>query len=133
MTTMPRLILVVISILAGCGGSGTGSGSGAGSATGSSAGSGAGEEDPTGDSDATGSDRPTPTRGMDVGAAACDGLVGRVLRCDGIGEEEKREFRRSAEIWREEAAGGRDSRQAADQDCREMARAMEESLGRLGC
>lgn len=69
----------------------------------------------------------------DVGVAECDGLVGRVLRCDGIGEDERRAFRRSAEIWRKEAAGGRESREAADEDCREMTRAMEGSLDRLSC
>lgn len=67
------------------------------------------------------------------GAAECDALVARVVRCEGFGDEEKREFQRSAEIWRQEAAADRESRDAANQDCREMARTMEGSLVRLGC
>lgn len=85
------------------------------------------------DAGPTDSEPSDPASSADQGAAECDALVVRVIRCEGFGDEEKREFQRSAELWRQEAAADRESRDAANQDCREMARTMEDSLVRLGC
>ncbi len=87
--------------------------------------------------DAGSPDRPSP-RPADApatqpGAAACDALVGRVMKCRDLADDVKQAFARSAALWRKDAEGSDENRAAAEADCRETARSMADSLERLGC